>query len=65
MLRLLLLIVLVAGSSACSLVPLLEEEPAEPTEILWDSWGVPHIFAGDIPELFYAFGCGQSGSSVV
>ena len=59
MLRLLLLIVLVVGSSACSLGPILEEEPTGPTEILWDSWGVPHIFAGDMPNLFYAFGWAQ------
>jgi len=29
------------------------------TEILWDSYGVPHIFAGDYNQLFYAFGWAQ------
>ncbi len=29
------------------------------TEILWDTWGVPHIFAKDTPSLFYAFGWSQ------
>jgi acyl-homoserine-lactone acylase len=29
------------------------------TEILWDKWGVPHIFARDTAELFYAFGWAQ------
>ncbi len=30
------------------------------TEILWDTWGVPHIFAGDNVGLFYAFGWAQA-----
>jgi acyl-homoserine-lactone acylase len=30
--------------------------PAPPTEILWDTWGVPHIFAADLPGASYAFG---------
>jgi len=25
-------------------------------ELLWDTWGVPHIFADDTANLFYAFG---------
>jgi acyl-homoserine-lactone acylase len=29
------------------------------TEILWDTWGVPHIFAHDEPGLFRAFGWAQ------
>jgi acyl-homoserine-lactone acylase len=29
------------------------------TEILWDSWGVPHIFARSGEELHYAFGWAQ------
>ncbi|HEU0115535.1 MAG TPA: acylase, partial [Thermomicrobiales bacterium] len=29
------------------------------TEILWDTWGVPHIFAGDVAGLFHAFGWAQ------
>lgn len=28
-------------------------------EILWDEWGVPHIFADDLPSLFHAFGWAQ------
>jgi acyl-homoserine-lactone acylase len=31
-------------------------------EILWDSWGVPHIFARDDESLFYAFGWAQMHS---
>ncbi|MEO8449139.1 MAG: acylase [Gemmatimonadota bacterium] len=32
------------------------------TEILWDTWGVPHIFAKDDPGLFKAFGSAQMAS---
>ena len=30
-----------------------------PTEILWDTWGIPHIYAEDETSLFYAFGWAQ------
>ncbi|HTK06062.1 MAG TPA: acylase [Ktedonobacteraceae bacterium] len=29
------------------------------TSILWDSWGVPHIFAANDEQLFYSFGYAQ------
>ncbi len=32
------------------------------TEILWDSWGVPHIFAAQEGNLFYAMGWAQAKS---
>lgn len=32
------------------------------TEILWDSWGVPHIFARNDDDLFHAFGWAQAQS---
>jgi len=32
------------------------------TEILWDTWGIPHIFAEDTEGLFYAFGWAQMQS---
>jgi len=32
------------------------------TEILWDSWGVPHIFASSDDAAFYAFGWAQMRS---
>jgi acyl-homoserine-lactone acylase len=32
------------------------------TEILWDTWGVPHIFAKDEAGLFKAFGAAQARS---
>jgi acyl-homoserine-lactone acylase len=41
------------------LVPL--PPPADPrVEIIWDSWGVPHIFARDAESLFFAFGWAQT-----
>src|SRR5688500_2172263 len=33
--------------------------PAKGTEILWDTYGIPHIFAADHPSLFYAYGYAQ------
>jgi len=40
------------------------EPPAAPaieaTEILWDTWGVPHVFAPDTDGLFYAHGWAQA-----
>jgi acyl-homoserine-lactone acylase len=33
--------------------------PAPGTEILWDTWGVPHIFAEDNASLFYGLGWAQ------
>jgi acyl-homoserine-lactone acylase len=42
-----------------------EDKPrasSKQTEILWDSWGVPHIFAQDAKGLFYAFGWAQMHS---
>ena len=26
------------------------------TEILWDKWGVPHVFAKSVPDMFYCYG---------
>ena len=30
------------------------------TEILWDKWGVPHVFAKSVPDMFYCFGWAQA-----
>lgn len=35
---------------------------AQPAEILWDTWGVPHIFAKTDAGVFYAFGQAQMQS---
>lgn len=37
-----------------------DPRPAASAEILWDSWGVPHIFADDGVDLFYGFGWAQA-----
>src|SRR5262249_23266202 len=34
-------------------------EAAPTAELLWDTWGVPHVFAADAPGLFYGFGWAQ------
>lgn len=36
--------------------------PAEGAEILWDEWGVPHVYAGDEAELFRGFGWAMAGA---
>lgn len=33
--------------------------PNHPTEVLWDTWGVPHIFASNDPAVFHAMGWTQ------
>jgi acyl-homoserine-lactone acylase len=47
-------------ATACS--PDDVAESKKTTEILWDTWGVPHIFAGDNEGLFRAFGWAQMKS---
>ncbi|MEO1652748.1 MAG: penicillin acylase family protein [Bacteroidota bacterium] len=39
-----------------------QDDLSEHTEILWDKWGVPHIFAQNNQELFYSFGWAQMHS---
>ncbi len=36
------------------------ETPAAAAEVLWDTWGIPHIFAADAPGLFFGFGWAQA-----
>ncbi|MEA2512293.1 MAG: acyl-homoserine-lactone acylase [Thermomicrobiales bacterium] len=44
--------------------PVATPGPATPapagTEVLWDTWGTPHVFANDAPGLFYGFGWAQA-----
>src|ERR1700724_90227 len=44
---------------AATVVPGLAAVPVRGTEILWDRYGIPHIFASDHPSLFYAYGYAQ------
>lgn len=52
-----LVVALVLGGGAWA--PVRAEVPAKGTEILWDRYGVPHIFAPDHASLFYAYGYAQ------
>ncbi len=40
-------------------LPILAAAPTPGTEILWDRFGVPHVFAKDHASLFYAYGYAQ------
>jgi acyl-homoserine-lactone acylase len=49
--------------AALCVVPTLAQKPYKTlpgTEILWDKWGVPHVFAKSIPDMFYCFGWAQA-----
>ena len=37
----------------------LAASPVKGSEILWDTWGIAHIFAPDHPSLFFAYGYAQ------
>lgn len=39
-----------------------QDHPPKTTEILWDVWGVPHIYAENEEDLFYAWGWAQMKS---
>jgi acyl-homoserine-lactone acylase len=52
---------LILGLSGCSNSP-TDQATGEQTEILWDQWGVPHIFAAENSSLFYALGWAQAKS---
>lgn len=55
----LLLTVLLLFPAACAPTG---EAPVEGTEILWDEYGVPHVFSEDGEGLFRAFGWAQMRS---
>jgi acyl-homoserine-lactone acylase len=44
---------------ALTAVPANAATPAKGTEILWDQYGIPHIFAADHESLFHAYGYAQ------
>ncbi len=56
--RLLIGVALVVGCARSEAPP----SAGAPTEILWDTWGVPHIFARSDFEAFKAFGYAQAAS---
>lgn len=55
--RLVLAIALTMGAATAG--PRAAVTPQPGTEILWDTYGIPHIFAPDHPSLFYAYGYAQ------
>jgi acyl-homoserine-lactone acylase len=44
---------------AFTTIPSVAAVPEKGTEILWDTYGIPHIFAPDHASLFYAYGYAQ------
>lgn len=46
----------------CLLYGSCSQKTFKTTEILWDTWGIPHIFAEDASSLFYAYGWAQMQS---
>ena len=50
---------LVLGACTPAPAPEAQKAAAAGTEILWDKYGVPHIFAPDHPSLFQAYGYAQ------
>jgi acyl-homoserine-lactone acylase len=55
------LLTLVVGALTGLTFACAPEQPRQ-AEIIWDEWGVPHVFADDVPSLFYAFGWAQMES---
>src|SRR5689334_2879461 len=45
--------------SSCTAPTDAQAVSKQSTSILWDSWGVPHIFAANDEQLFYSFGYAQ------
>ncbi len=58
--RVAVLIALVfAASSLCASAP-PSYKPQKGSEILWDKFGVPHVFAKSTPDMFYLFGYAET-----
>jgi len=38
-------------------LPFTTAQAQKKTEILWDNYGVPHIYASSSADMYYAFGC--------
>ena len=52
-------LVLALALLAAGTAPRAAAPPVKGTEILWDTFGIPHIFAPDHPSLFHAYGYAQ------
>lgn len=51
-------LLLACGASA----PAFAYQPTHGSQVLWDRYGVPHVFAKTVPDLFYGFGWAQAHS---
>lgn len=49
-------------ASAAPAAPAVPAEPPTHGEILWDSFGVPHVYGATEPDVFYGFGWAQAQS---
>jgi acyl-homoserine-lactone acylase len=49
----------IALAAVALITPVSAAAPAKGTEILWDRYGIPHMFAPDHASLFYAYGYAQ------
>src|SRR5579863_8391342 len=62
----LLVLMFLAAPFACSAAtppapaPAPIYHPQKGTEILWDRYGVPHVFAKSTPDMFFCFGYAQA-----
>jgi len=56
------ILVILGGGLALLFGFYLPSVSATPTEILWDTYGIPHIYARDNEQLFYGFGWAQAQS---
>ena len=54
--RVALLSSLLLGFGSASCITQTPYHPLKGTEILWDKWGVPHVFAKSVPDMFYCYG---------
>lgn len=52
-------LVILVAAAVIGGTPPGEEQGDKRTEILWDKWGVPHIYSSDPDSLMYAFGWAQ------
>lgn len=54
-----MLLLVLASTGACRPPAEVAEVPVEQSEVLWDEWGVPHVYARNLEELGYGFGWAQ------
>jgi acyl-homoserine-lactone acylase len=58
--RLFCFVVSVAVTAAVTLQAQKPYKTQKGTEILWDKFGVPHVYAKSVPDMFYGFGWAQA-----